>query len=238
MATSEKNLPTHIGFIVDGNRRWAKERNLPTLAGHTKGFEIVEDVAIEAVNRGVKFVSFYLFSTENWNRTEAEVSYLMDLVRKNIVRLTKKLKKENIRVALFGRQERVPEDIWEAIKKSEEETKDGTKGTVGICFNYGGHHEIADAVTKIIAERAANPSAFDDAVTPEDIERHLYYPDAPACDLIIRTSGEQRLSGFMLWRAAYSELMFYDKYFPDLDPKKDLDVFLAEYASRHRRFGK
>ena len=238
MSAQEKTLPAHIGFIVDGNRRWAQEKNLPTLAGHTKGFSIVEDIAIEAINRGVKFVSFYLFSTENWSRSESEVSYLMDLVRKNISRLTKKAKKENIRVVLLGRREHVPDDVWEVIKKSEEETKDGERGTVGICFNYGGHYEIADAVTKIIAERTADPAAFDDKVTPEDIERHLYRPGVPPCDLIVRTSGEQRISGFMLWRAAYSEFLFYDKYFPDLDPKKDLDVFLEEYTARSRRFGK
>ena len=223
----------HIGFIVDGNRRWAREKGLPTLEGHRRGFKKVEDVASECVNRGVEFISFYLFSTENWNRAEDEVAYLMDLVRKNAARLKKRFLKEGIRCVVMGRKEPAPEDVLEKLADLEEATKNGSRGTVCICFNYGGHWEIADAATKLLAER---PDAAE--ITPEIFEKYLYHPEVPPCDLIVRTSGEERISGFQLWRTAYSEFLFLDKYFPDIDPEKDLDAILTEFNRRQRRFGK
>jgi undecaprenyl diphosphate synthase len=221
----------HIGFIVDGNRRWARERGLPTLEGHRRGFDIVEDIAIEVINRGVKYASFYLFSTENWDRSEEEVSYLMDLVRKNIERLTKKLIKEDIRMVIMGRPEPVEPALWEKLMAAEEKTKDSKRGTVCICFNYGGKWEIADAMTRIVEEKKTG------TITPEDIESHLYHPEVPALDLVVRTSGEERISGFQLWRAAYSEFLFIEKYFPDMSID-DLDGIFENYESRQRRFGK
>ncbi len=227
--TSE-NLPTHIGFIVDGNRRWARERNLPTLEGHRRGFDRVEDIAEAVIEKGVKFASFYLFSTENWNRSEEEVAYLMDLLRTNIVRLSKKLQKKGIKMVVMGRADPTPKDVLEKLAAAEEATKDGDKGTVCICFNYGGHWEIADAANKAIAAGETN-------LTPETFAKYLYHPEVPACDLIVRTSGEERISGFQLWRAAYSEFLFLDKYFPDMEVA-DLDDILTEFGSRSRRFGK
>lgn len=226
-----KTTLNHIGFIVDGNRRWARERGLPTLEGHRRGFDIVEDIAIEVINRGVKYASFYLFSTENWDRSEEEVSYLMNLVRKNIERLTKKLIKEDIRMVIMGRPEPVEPALWEKLMAAEEKTKDGKHGTVCICFNYGGKWEIADAMTRILEEKKTG------TITPEDIESHLYHPEVPALDLVVRTSGEERISGFQLWRAAYSEFLFIEKYFPDMSIN-DLDGIFENYASRQRRFGK
>lgn len=228
------NIPTHIGFIVDGNRRWARERNLPTLEGHRRGFAKVEKIATAAIEKGCKFVSFYLFSTENWNRSEEEVSYLMDLLRHNIKRLSKTFMKEDIRAVVMGRAEPAPQDILDSLKDLEEKTKNNTKGTVAICFNYGGQWEIADAATKLIKERLASNDATE--ITPADFEKYLYHPEVPACDLIVRTSGEERISGFQLWRASYSEFLFLKKYFPAITVK-DLDKIFEEFASRGRRFG-
>ena len=232
-------LPTHVGFIVDGNRRWAKERKLPTLEGHRRGFNKVEKIAVECINRGAKYVSFYLFSTENWGRSEAEVSYLMELVRKNCSRLKKRFIKENIRCVVLGRRDPAPEDILAKLADLEESTKSGTAGTVCVCFNYGGHWEIADAVSKILAERvnAEDDDESTTEITPEDVANHLYHPEVPAADLIVRTSGEERISGFLLWRAAYSEFLFLEKYFPDLE-FSDLDYIADNYRNRNRRFGK
>lgn len=225
-----ENLPRHIGFIVDGNRRWAKERNLPTLEGHRRGFSKVEKVATKMIDSGIKFVSFYLFSTENWNRSEAEVSYLMDLLRKNVKRLQKKFIKENIRCVVMGREEPAPKDLLAALAELEEKTKNGTRGTVCICFNYGGQWEIADAVSKII-------EAGIKEITPEVVAKYIYHPEVPPCDLIVRTSGEERISGFQLWRASYSEFLFLKKYFPSISDK-DCDKILETYQTRSRRFGK
>lgn len=229
----------HIGFIVDGNRRWARERNLPTLEGHRKGFAQVEKIAIHAIENGVKFVSFYLFSTENWNRSEAEVSYLMDLLRHNIKRLSKKFQKENIHCVVMGRREPAPTDLLASLDQLESDTKNNEKGTVCICFNYGGHWEIADAMTKILKHYHDSGELLDEQkleITPEIVAKNLYHPEIPACDLIIRTSGEERISGFQLWRASYSEFLFLDKNFPDFT-EKDLEDCLAEYEKRGRRFG-
>jgi len=228
---NERILPRHVGFIVDGNRRWARERNLPTLEGHRRGFSIVEKVATKMVNEGVEFVSFYLFSTENWDRSEEEVSYLMDLLRHNVKRLQKKFVKENIRCVVMGRSEPAPKDLLEALATLEEKTKDGTRGTVCICFNYGGQWEIADAVSKMIEV------GVEGEITPEVVSKYLYQPEVPACDLIVRTSGEERISGFQLWRASYSEFLFLKKYFPSITTK-DCEKILENFANRSRRFGK
>lgn len=221
----------HLGFIVDGNRRWAKERGLPTIEGHRRGYRKVEDVIEYLAKKGVRYQTYYLFSTENWNRSSEEISYLMDLVRKNISRLTKKLMKLDLKLAVLGRPEPVEPKLWQSLMDSEALTADNTSGIVSVCFNYGGQQEIADAVTVLIAE------GFDGPVTTKDIEAHIYHPEVPPVDMIIRTSGEQRISGFMLWRAAYSELLFLKKYFPDLTPT-DLDAIIDEYNHRNRRYGK
>ncbi|MDO5481300.1 MAG: polyprenyl diphosphate synthase [Candidatus Saccharibacteria bacterium] len=228
----EITLPKHLGFIVDGNRRWAKLRNLPTMSGHMKGLAVVEELAVDIIKRGIPFASFYIFSNENWGRSEKEVNYLMDMTRKNLDRLAKRFKKENIKCVLMGRKEPIADDIWAQILHAEEITKDCTGGTIGLCFNYGGKQEIADAMTKILAE---NPGKTE--VSVEEIEQNIYHPEVPSCDYIVRTSGEQRISGFMLWRAAYAEFCFYEKLFPDLKPE-DLDNILEDYASRQRRYGK
>lgn len=221
----------HLGFIVDGNRRWAKERGLPTIEGHRRGYRKVEDAIEYLADRGIKYQTYYLFSTENWGRSEEEVSYLMDLVRKNLPRLTKKLMKHDLRLAVLGRPEPVEPELWQSLMDAEQESKDNKSGTVAICFNYGGQQELADAATALIAEDHKGE------VTVKDLESHLYHPEVPPVDMIIRTSGEQRISGFMLWRSAYSEFLFLEKYFPDLT-SADLDAIIDEYSHRNRRYGK
>ncbi len=225
---STQNTPVHIGFIVDGNRRWARERNLPTLEGHKKGFSEIEVIAEKVFNFGVKFASFYVFSTENWNRSKEEVSYLMQLMRAGIGRLSKKMLKNNIKCLVLGSEKNVPEDLLKSIREAENLTKDCTGGTACFCFNYGGQQEIVDA---------ANKAAKEGEITIDSLSNNLYQPEVPPVDLIVRTSGEERISGFMLWRAAYSEFIFLKKYWPDITPS-DIDDVLKEYQSRQRRFGK
>lgn len=219
-------VPRHLGFIVDGNRRWAKERGLPTVEGHRQGFDVVKKVLKWCIKRGVTYVSFYLFSTENWSRTEEEVGYLMGMVKLKMKSLAQELKKNGIKLSVLGSRDKLDPEIVGFIDEAEELTKDGTKGTVCVCFNYGGKQEIVDAVKKIDGE-----------VTEEAIDANLYHPEVPPVDMVVRTSGEERISGFMLWRAAYAEMLFLKRYWPDMDEPAVKEV-LAEYASRNRRFGK
>lgn len=221
----------HLGFIVDGNRRWAKERGLPTIEGHRRGYRKVEDTIEYLATKGVKYQTYYLFSTENWGRSKEEVSYLMDLIRQNLARLTKKLMKLDLKLAVLGRPEPVEPKLWQSLMAAEQKTKANQSGIVAICFNYGGHQELADAVTALIAD------GHKGEVTIKHLEKYIYHPEVPPVDMIIRTSGEQRISGFMLWRASYSEFLFIDKYFPELK-SADLDNILEEYSHRNRRYGK
>jgi len=225
----EMNLPVHLGFIVDGNRRWAKAQGLPTLEGHRRGLRQVEVVAEECFKRGVKFASFYLFSAENWNRSAEEVEYLMKLVIMNVDRLAKKMLKQNIKLAILGARERVPDEVLMATDKAEKMTADCTGGTLGVCFNYGGRDEIVQAVRSLVEQGKE--------ISEKTVSENLYCPEIPDCDMIIRTSGEQRISGFLLWRAAYSEFLFLSKMWPEMG-QEDVGDILAEYAKRNRRFGK
>lgn len=219
----------HLGFIVDGNRRWAKERGLPTIEGHKMGLKKVEMTVEEAAKAGVEYVTFYVFSTENWNRTKEEVGYLMQMAATQIPKLAAKMAKNNIKCVVLGGEDHVDAKLLKTIRSAEEITKDCTGTTVCFCFNYGGQQEIVDAA-KNLAESGAD-------FTVENFNKSIYHPEIPPCDMIIRTSGEQRISGFMLWRAAYSEFLFLDKYYPDMEPE-DIAGIISEYNSRNRRFGK
>ncbi len=225
------DIPTHIGYIVDGNRRWAKQHGLPAYEGHLAGYNTLNDVLIETLDKGVQYASAYIFSTENWKRSQDEVGRLMGLVIKILTADLHVLEERNVKLRVIGSRDNVPEKVLAAIDKAEEKTKDNTGGTLALCFNYGGQLEIVEAVKAIVE---SGVSAAD--VTPELIEQNLYAPDIPPCDLIVRTSGEQRLSNFMLWRSAYSELLFVDKNWPDMT-KQDVTDILEEYKRRGRRFG-
>lgn len=220
----------HIGIIADGNRRWAKEHSLPALEGHRRGSQVAEMIVDELKNTGLEFLSIFAFSTENWQRSPEEIAYLMKLVKDSIVRLGNKAKRENLRLILLGRPEPVEPELWQELLEVEADTKANTGLAICVCFNYGGQWEIADAAR---AACAANETDW----TPESFRKYLYHPEVPDCDLVVRTSGEERLSGFQLWRAAYSELLFLDKHFPEITPQ-DIQDILAEYQSRSRRFGK
>jgi undecaprenyl diphosphate synthase len=225
------NIPTHLGIIPDGNRRWAKERGLPTLEGHRRGIDAAKEVALHALKRGVRYFTMYAFSTENWNRAEEEVGYLMDLWYQLIGSEFKELEKHNVRFRFLGSRERLSQKLLEAIASTEERSAGNTGGTVALCLNYGGQIELADTFKAMLAADV-KPSE----VTPALISQYLYGPDVPPLDLVVRTSGEQRLSGFMLWRSEYAELYFCQKHWPDFTPA-DLDAALAEFAARQRRFG-
>jgi undecaprenyl diphosphate synthase len=232
MTTAESELPQHVGIILDGNRRWAKEQGVPTLDGHRRGAEVFKDIALGAFDEGVKYLSAFVFSTENWQRTEEEVSYLMKLVVRAVEKYLNEFNERGIKILVSGNRQNLSKTVQDSINRTIEKTKNNTNGCLVLCFNYGGHQEIADAVKKIIASGIA-----EDAVTTDVIEQNLYSPEVPSLDLLIRTSGEQRTSGFMLWRAAYSELYFTDKYWPDFTAD-DFNQALEEYKQRNRRYGK
>lgn len=229
MAKSNSTL-THLGLILDGNRRWAKAQGLPTLEGHRKGYENLKTISLAAFDKGVRYVSAYVFSTENWNRSKEEVDYLMKLLIWVAKHELKELDKKNIRVKFVGSKDKLSKSVIKAVEEAEAKTINNTAGTLLLCLNYGGHQEIVDAVNKIITQKHNGP------VSVKDFENQLYAPGVPSMDLVVRTSGEQRLSNFMLWRAAYSELLFVDKHWPDFS-ESDLDAALENYANRQRRFG-
>lgn len=220
---------THLGVIADGNRRWAKAHGLPKIEGHKRGLQAIETLIEAAGAAGVKFITFYVFSTENWGREETEVSNIMALAESRIVKLAEKLKKRNGRLLILGSKKQVPPKLMSKLEQAEKLTADCTGITVCFCFNYGGEQEIADAAT-IAAE-------VEGEITPETIRKHLYHPEVPDVDMVVRTSGEERISGFMLWRSSYAEFLFLEKYFPEMEAE-DMDEILAEYEKRNRRFGK
>lgn len=219
----------HLGVICDGNRRWAKSKGLPTLKGHEKGLSVIEDMVDAADKAGIPFISFFVFSTENWGRSAEEVGYLMKLIEIKVMGLAKKMKARNGKMVILGSKKKVDPKLVAMLEKAEKITEDCTGITVGICFNYGGELEIAEAAT--IAARV------DGEITPETIRKHLYHPEIPDVDMVVRTSGEERISGFMLWRASYAEFFFMKKFFPEIVPE-DMDLIIEEYENRHRRFGK
>ncbi len=225
------DIPRHIGFIVDGNRRWAKQHGLPAYEGHMAGYNALQDVLLETLEQGVKYVSAYVFSTENWKRSEDEVGRLMGLILKIFTADLHILQEKNVRLRVLGSKEGVSSKILKAIADAELATENNDGGTLALCFNYGGQTEVVEAVRQIIKQ-----GAVAEDVTVDMITDNLYDSDIPLCDLIVRTSGEKRLSNFMLWRAAYSELLFIDKNWPDMTKEDVIDI-LEEYKQRGRRFG-
>ena len=226
-----KTIPRHIGLIIDGNRRWARQHGLPTLEGHRRGFNRVKKIAEEAFDSGVEYVSAYIFSTENWNREKQEVDYLMDLALKIFKTDLKKIHNKGFRIRWFGVPEKLSEKLKKAIYDSEQLTIGNTGGQLCLCFNYGGKLEIVEALKQIVRDGIAV-----DDVTEEAVSSRLMNPDVPDVDLLIRTSGEQRISNFMLWRMAYAEMLFVNKHFPAFTVG-DLHRAIDDYCSRERRFG-
>ena len=229
---AQSPAPAHIAFILDGNRRWAKEHGLPKLEGHRRGYELLKKVSLAAFDRGVKYVSGYIFSTENWNREVEEVNYLMDLALKMFERDMNEMHEKNVRIRVIGSKERISPKIAKAIVKAEEQSKDNTGGTICVCFNYGGRDEILAATKSIVDEGVSF-----DQITDDIFRSHMYTHDVPDPDIIVRTGGEQRLSNFLLWEAAYSELMFLPEFWPDFSVA-GLEGVIDEYNRRKRNFGK
>lgn len=224
-------LPHHLGLILDGNRRWAKEHGLRPFEGHRRGYLRLKKIALASFDKGIPYVSAYVFSTENWHRSKQEVAYLMDLLKWVATHEIQSLHKHNVKAIFLGIDQGLDPELIAAIRAGEAKTANNTGGTLVFCLNYGGQQEMADAAANLIRSGIAAED-----VTPELFSRHLYGPDLPPIDFIIRTSGEQRLSGFMLWSAAYAELKFVLKNWPAFTVA-DLDAALHDYAQRQRRFG-
>lgn len=227
-------IPHHIGFIMDGNGRWAKKRALPRNFGHNQGAEVFKKTINWCRELGVECATFYAFSTENWKRPVDEVKGIMDLLRRYIKDLRASAK-DNIRIIILGDMQPLDEDIRDELQDIMESTKGNTGFIVGIALNYGSRAEIARAA-KILAKRCMDGEISADNISEEMIDGCLYTSEMPTLDLIIRPSGEQRLSNFLMWQAAYAEFVFLDVLWPDFS-KKDLESAINEFAGRSRRFG-
>lgn len=221
-------IPCHVGVIMDGNGRWAKERGLNRSKGHEAGYKTLKTTAKYILDSGVKVLSVFAFSTENFNRPKEEVDFLMNLFIKGFKKDSAFFNKENIKVVFSGRKEPLKKDVIEAMEYLSESTKNNTKGILNICLNYGGRSEIVDAVNHIIKDNLKE--------VDEEVINNYLYNKLPDIDLLIRTSGEVRISNFMLWQLSYAELYFPKCYFPDFN-QEEFDKALLEYTKRDRRFG-
>ena len=228
-------IPYHVGIILDGNGRWATERGLKRSEGHKAGFETLKILSKYVFTRGVKVLSVFAFSTENFNRTKEEVDYLMNLFLKGFKSSIKEFNKNNIKVVFSGRKEPLSDKVYESMKSLEKETLNNTGGILNICLNYGGQTEIVDTTKKLINDVLDGKLKIED-ITPEIFMKNLYN-DLPPMDFLIRTSGEIRVSNFMLFSLAYAEMYFPLTYFPDFK-ESEFDKALEEYTKRDRRFGK
>lgn len=233
MDKNDKSVPQHIVLFPDGNRRWAKEQGLDTLEGHLKGLENFEGLLLWCKSRGVKIITVFGFSSENWNRSQEEVNYLMDLFEKYLSDKStiEKFQEEGIRVKIIGQKERLKPSLQQIIVNIEEKTKQNSTFHLNLAVSYGGKWDIMQATKNIVKENIPV-----DEITEETIASHLSTSGFPDPDLIIRVGGEKRLSNFVLWQAAYAELYFSPKYWPTFT-EQDFDEALEEYARRQRRFG-
>lgn len=233
---NKENMPKHIAIIMDGNRRWAKEKRLERKLGHRAGADTLEELTYFANDIGLEYLTVYAFSTENWKRTEEEVGALMLLLKAYVDKFLKKANTNNIRIRILGNIERLDKDLKSSIEKIVEESSKNTGLTLNIAFNYGGRAEIVRAV-KQISEKVEKHEMKIEDITEETISDNLYTAGQPEPDLLIRTSGELRLSGFLLWQLAYTEFLFVDKYWPDFS-KEDLLNAIKTFQDRKRNLGK
>lgn len=221
-------LPNHLGIIMDGNGRWAKKRGLPRTAGHKEGAEVFKRISKECSRLGIKYVTFYAFSTENWKRPQEEIDAIMALFKSSLLEAKADLEQSgNMRMRFIGQREGISNDLLQLMDEAEAETGERTGTTINLAINYGGRLEICDAVNKLIKEGKTH-------ITEDDISANLF--TVADCDLIIRPSGEQRLSNFLLWQSAYSEFWYSDVLWPDFK-NEDLYSALRSFESRNRRFG-
>jgi undecaprenyl diphosphate synthase len=228
-------MPRHVAIIMDGNGRWAAARGLPRVEGHRRGVEALRKTVRAAGELGISILTIFSFSSENWSRPESEIRDLLSLLRRFIRNDLAELHKSNVRVRVIGERQDLAPDIRRLLEEAEDRTCNNNGLTLVVAFNYGARQEIARAAKRLAAEVAAGRLSASD-ITPELLTRHLDAPDMPDPDVIIRTSGEQRLSNFLLWQAAYSELVFVPINWPDFD-RAALEGAIAEYRRRERRFG-
>ena len=231
MNTETSTLPIHIGIIMDGNGRWAKLRNLPRTKGHREGLDVAKQIVKAASDLGIKFVTLYTFSTENWKRTQEEVGYLMTLIKKHLSSEFNFYKENKIRIEHIGDITALPMDVQTEIKNAKNDTKDFTGTTVLLAINYGGKDEIIRGIKKLAAQKTDFSS-----ITEQDLSLALDTKNIPDVDLLIRTGGELRLSNFLLWQAAYAELIFTDTLWPDYT-KEEFIKNIQTFQHRTRRFG-
>lgn len=231
---NEIKIPKHVAIILDGNGRWAKEKGLSRSKGHDAGFENLKKISRYIFSQGIEVLSVYAFSTENFKRSEAEVGHLMEIFLHFFKTEMKKYEKENIKIVFSGREEPLKPEIIKAMREIEEKTKQNTGGIFNICINYGGMAEITDAIQKISKEVIDGKIKIE-TITEDLIENYLYQT-LPPIDFLIRTSGEYRVSNFMLWQLSYAEMYFPKVYFPDFN-EQEFDKALIEYTKRDRRFG-
>lgn len=229
MGKNNENIPRHIALIMDGNRRWAKKRLLPVALGHDRGVKRIDDVVEVALEQGVEFITLYAFSTENWQRDTKEVDHLLNIIRKFYDKKFQQLLDNEVKVQILGSRTNVPEDILILFDQMEAKSAACDKLTLNIAFNYGGKQEIVDAVNNLLKEEVRE-------ITINDLEANLYTKNQPPVDLVIRTSGEQRISNFLLWQIAYAEFIFTETLWPDFK-KVEFKEALELYAKRNRRFG-
>jgi len=226
-------IPFHLGLIIDGNRRWARERGLPTLEGHRRGLNLLKKLGDYLLKKGVKILTVYTFSTENWNRDKKEVAYLMRLLGRALDKKTiGSFQRKGIKLMVIGQKERLTKSLQNKIKEAERLTKNNKKGILNLAISYGGRQEIIQAIKNIIKKKIPF-----DKITEDLVNQHLWTASLPYPDLIIRAAGEQRLSNFLTWQSAYSELYFAKKYWPDFT-ERDFDLAFKDYSQRQRRFGK
>lgn len=234
MIEDKLRIPNHVAIVLDGNGRWAEERGLTRSEGHFHGFNNLEKLADYIFKKGVKVLSVYAFSTENFKRSKQEVNYLMNLFIEGFKRYAKRLAKRNVRIIFSGRREPLPKKVLKVIDQVSKETSKNNDYIFNICVNYGGQYEIVDAIKNIVSD------IEEQKITKEEIDLNLVnkymYHDLPPVDLMIRTSGENRLSNFLLWQNAYAEFYFPKTYFPAFD-EKEFDKAILEYNKRDRRFG-
>ncbi len=231
MQEKEASIPKHVAIIMDGNGRWAKQKNMPRTAGHKEGLTVAKKIVKEASRLGIKYVTLYTFSTENWKRTQDEVGFLMNLIRGHLRAEFQFYKENGIRIEHIGDLSGLPEDVQSEIIKAKQETAHFTGLTVVLAINYGGKNEIIRGINKFIQDKNNI-----DCLTEDNLNKYFDIPDLPDVDLMIRTGGELRISNFLLWQAAYAELMFTDTLWPDYT-EEEFRKNIENFAGRNRRFG-
>jgi len=233
--TEKAKTPSHIAIILDGNGRWAKQRGLTRIKGHTKGADAVTEITRHCSKKKVKQLTLYAFSQENWKRPKLEIKFLMRLLKKYLIRERKEIEENNIHLTAIGRIDGLPADVRKELDISIEKSKNNTGMVLCLALNYGGRSEIVDAAKKIAQEVKSGRMGLED-ITEESFNKYLYMPTMPEPDMLIRTGGEIRISNFLLWEISYTELWFTKTYWPDFG-EEELDEAIKDYGYRERRFG-